>query len=412
MVKNYRLPLLVVLFLLSAVMGLAQRAKKIHFNAILVDTHNDIPTTAIDGGVSFDQALKHKTHSDLQRMSEGGVDAQFFSIWCDGNMKDPYAWANREIDTVLAWTNRNLGKMMQAFTAADIIIASKQKKLAVLFGVEGGHMIENDISKLDALYKRGVRYMTITWNNSTDWATSALDEASPRTSFPTFADSSVASEGGALNSEGKKGLTDFGKQIIKRMNELGMLVDLSHVGEQTFWDAINTTTKPVLVSHSCVYALCGHRRNLKDEQIKAVAKNGGVIHLNFYSGFLDPAFEARSDAFTLKHKAEMDSMLKINPEPYFMQVYLFNKYPDEVKSLRPPLSLLLDHLDYIVKLVGVDYVGLGSDFDGVNSLPAGLEGVEDFPKITEELVKRGYTKKEIRKILGGNFLRMFAANEH
>ena len=170
-------------------------------------------------------------------------------------------------------------------------------------------------------------------------------------------------------------------------------------------------TKPVLVSHSCVYSLCPHRRNLKDEQIKAVAKNGGVIHLNFYSGFLDPAFEDRSDAFTAKHKTEMDSILKVNPEPYFMQVYLFNKYPDEVKSLRPPLSLLLDHLEYIVKLVGVDYVGLGSDFDGVNSLPAGLDGVEDFPKITDELVKRGYSKKDIRKILGGNFIRVFKANQ-
>lgn len=405
--KNFRQPLLAVTFLLSTAIGFSQpalpadrRAKKIHFNAILVDTHNDIPTTAIDGGVSFDQSLKHKTHSDLQRMGEGGVDAQFFSIWCDGNMKDPYAWANREIDTVLAWTNRNPDKMMQAFTARDIITASKQKKLAVLFGVEGGHMIENDISKLEALYKRGVRYMTITWNNSTSWATSALDEASPN-----------ASAGRALNSDGKKGLTDFGKQVIKRMNELGMLVDLSHVGEQTFWDAITATTKPVLVSHSCVYTLCGHRRNLKDEQIKAVAKNGGVIHLNFYSGFLDPAFEARSDSFTAKHKVEMDSMLNINPEPYFMQVYLFNKYPDEVKALRPPMSLLLDHLDYIVKLVGVDYVGLGSDFDGVNSLPEGLNGVEDFPKITEELAKRGYSKKEIKKILGENFLRMFTANE-
>lgn len=387
----------VSLFLLPALLvsaaGFTQQAKKIHFKSILIDTHNDIPTTAIDAGVSFDQPLKHKTHSDLQRMKEGGVDAQCFSIWCDGNMKNPYAWANREIDTVLAWTNRNPGAMMQAFTAADIVTASKQKKLAVLFGVEGGHMIENDLGKLDALYKRGVRYMTITWNNSTDWATSALDET-------TRADSLK-----------HKGLTSLGKQIVKRMNELGMLVDLSHVGEQTFWDAIATTTKPVLVSHSCVYNLCQHRRNLKDEQIKAVAKNGGVIHLNFYSGFLDPAFEARSDAFTAKHKAEMDSMLKINPEPYFMEVYLFNKYPDEVKGLRPPMSLLLDHLDYIVKLVGVDYVGLGSDFDGVNSLPSGLDGVEDFPKITEGLLKRGYSKKDIRKILGGNFLRVFAANE-
>ena len=385
--------ILILAMLLVSVTSFPQSAKKIHFKSILIDTHNDIPTTAIDKGVSFDQALLHKTHSDLQRMKEGGVDAQFFSIWCDGNKVNPYAWANREIDTVLAWTNRNPDKMMQAFTAGDIVSAAKQKKLAVLFGVEGGHMIENDLTKLDALYKRGVRYMTITWNNSTPWATSALDES-------TKADSLK-----------HKGLTDFGKQLIKRMNELGMLVDLSHVGEQTFWDAINTTTKPVLVSHSCVYTLCPHRRNLKDEQIKAVAKNGGVIHLNFYSGFLDPNFEARSDAFTARHKAEMDSMLKINPEPYFMQVYLFNKYPDEVKGLRPPMSLLLDHLDYIVKMVGVDYVGLGSDFDGVNSLPAGLDGVEDFPKITAELVKRGYSKKDIAKILGGNLLRVFAANE-
>lgn len=373
--------------------GFSQRAKKIHFNAILIDTHNDIPTTAIDNGYSFDQSLKNKTHSDLQRMKEGGVDAQFFSIWCDGNMKNPYAWANREIDTVLAWTKRNPNTMVQAFTAADIITASKEKKLAALLGVEGGHMIENELSKLDALYNRGVRYLTLTWNNSTDWASSALDESTKPDSLK------------------HRGLTDFGKQVIKRMNELGMLVDLSHVGEQTFWDAIATSTKPVLVSHSCVYTLCPFRRNLKDDQIKAVAKNGGVIHLNFYSGFLDPAFEARSDAFTALHKTEMDSMLKINPEPYFMQVYLFNKYPEEVKGLRPPLSLLLDHLDYIVKMAGVDYVGLGSDFDGVNSLPAGLDGVEDFPKITAELVKRGYSKKDIRKILGGNFLRVFAANE-
>jgi membrane dipeptidase len=188
-------------------------------------------------------------------------------------------------------------------------------------------------------------------------------------------------------------------------------VDLSHVGEQTFWDVIAVVTKPVLVSHSCVYALCPHRRNLKDEQIKAMAKNGGVIHLNFYSGFVDPAFEARSDAFTARHKTEMDSMLKVNPEPYFMQVYLFNKYPDEVTGLRPPMSMLMDHLDHIVKLVGVNHVGLGSDFDGVNSLPEGLDGVEDFPKITDELIKRGYSKKDIKKILGGNFLRVMKANE-
>ena len=391
----------------------AQRAKKIHFNSILIDTHNDIPETALAKGLSFDQSLKGKTHSDLKRMAEGGVDAQFFSIWCDGQEKAPYALANRQMDTVMAWTNRNPDKMVQAFTAEDIIKISKQKKLAVLFGVEGGHMIENDLNNLDALYKRGARYMTLTWNNSTDWATSAAYETSPPELRSQPSSDSVALHGVERGDDSvrRKGLTDFGKQVVHHMNELGMLIDLSHVGEQTFWDAIATTTKPVLVSHSCVFTLCPHRRNLKDDQIKAVAKNGGVIHLNFYSGFLDSTFEARSDAFTAKHKTEMDSLKKINPEPYFMQFYLFEKYPDEVKGLRPPLSLLLDHLDYIVKLVGENHVGLGSDFDGVNSLPAGLDGVEDFPKITEELVKRGYSNKDIRKILGGNLLRVFKANQ-
>ena len=384
---------LMCLFVFSVALSGAQSYKKLHFKSILVDTHNDIPTTAIDKGVRFDQNLKNKTHSDLQRMKEGGVDVQLFSIWCDGNKQNPYAWANREIDTVLAWTNRNPQGMVQTFNAKEIYAAVKEKKLAVMFGVEGGHMIENDLNKLDALYKRGVRYMTLTWNNSTDWATSALDET-------TKADSLK-----------HKGLTDFGKKVVQRMNELDMMVDLSHVGEQTFWDAINTTTKPVIVSHSCAYTLCPHRRNLKDDQIKAVGKNGGVIHLNFYSGFIDSTFEKRSDAFTAKHKTEMDSLLKVNREPYFMQVYLFEKYPDEVRSLRPPLSMLLDHLDYIVKLIGVDHVGLGSDFDGVNSLPQRLDDVTAMPLITKELLQRGYSKKDIRKILGENFLRIFEANQ-
>ena len=384
-------PTLLVIIIACTPPAIAQDYKRLHFRSILVDTHNDIPSTAIEKGLSFDQDLTHKTHSDLQRMKAGGVDLQFFSIWCDGNKKDPFAWANREMDTVMAWTNRNPQSMVLTLTPNEIYNAVNDKKLAVMFGVEGGHMIENDLVKLDSLFKRGARYMTLTWNNSTNWATSALDETTKGDSIK------------------HKGLTDFGKQVVKRMNELGMLIDLSHVGEQTFWDAIHITTKPVLVSHSCVYAICPHRRNLKDEQIKAIGKNGGVIHLNFYSGFLDSAFEKRSTAFTAKHKTEMDSLLKINPEPYFMQVFLFEKYPAEVNTLRPPLSLLIDHLDYIVKLIGVDHVGLGSDFDGVNSLPRELDDVTNYPLITKALLERGYRKKDIRKILGGNFLRLFKA---
>ena len=381
----------------------AQSYKKLHFNSILVDTHNDIPTTAIDKNVSLDQDLKGKTHSDIRRFKEGGVDVQIFSIWCDGVKENPYAWANREIDTVYAWTSRNPDKMIMVYNSTDLLKAVKQKKLGAMLGVEGGHMIENDLSKLDALYKRGVRYMTLTWNNSTPWASSAMDE----TSLPK----SRSAEDSSINNTTKKGLSDFGKQVIRRMNALGMLVDLSHVGEQTFLDAIHTTSKPVLVSHSCTHALCPVFRNLKDDQIKAIGKNGGVIHVNFFSGFVDLKFFKHSVDFNFKHKAERDSILKTVTDPYFADSYLFEKYPEEVKELRPPLSLLIDHIDHIVELVGVDHVGLGSDFDGINSSPQQLDDVTNFPLITGELLKRGYSKKDIRKILGGNFIRLLKANE-
>ncbi|MEO7264695.1 MAG: membrane dipeptidase, partial [Ferruginibacter sp.] len=243
----------------------AQSYKKLHFKSLVVDTHNDILNASFKNELVIDQNLKGKTHSDLNRFKEAGVDVQFFSVWCDGRKEAPYAYANRQIDTIYAVASRNPGKIKIVGNAAELRQVVKEKKLAALFGVEGGHMIENKLDNLDNFYKRGVRYMTLTWNNSTDWASSAQDET-------------------RKNSDIKqKGLTDFGKQVIRRMNALGMMVDLSHVGEQTFWDAINTTTKPVLISHSCVYAICPHRRNLKDDQIKAVAKNGGVIQVNFFS---------------------------------------------------------------------------------------------------------------------------------
>ncbi len=370
----------------------AQSYKKLHFKSIVVDTHNDLLSTVIEKGFSIDQDLTGKTHSDLSRFKKGGVDVQLFSVWCDGLQVNPYAWANREMDTLDAVAKRNPDKIKKVGNSPELLQAVKEKKLAAMFGVEGGHMIENNLDNLNNFYTRGVRYMTLTWNNSNDWATSALDET-------TKADSLK-----------HKGLTEFGKQVVKRMNDLGMLVDLSHVGEQTFWDAINTTTKPVIVSHSCVYSLCPHRRNLKDDQIKAVGKNGGVIHLNFYSGFLDSSFGRRTDLFNNNHKAERDSLLKQNREPYFADMFLFTKYPEEVKALRPPLSLLIDHLDYIVKLIGVDHVGIGSDYDGVNSLPQQLDDITAMPLITKELLKRGYSKKDIHKILGENFIRIFEAN--
>ncbi|HVE61925.1 MAG TPA: membrane dipeptidase, partial [Chitinophagaceae bacterium] len=194
--------------------------------------------------------------------------------------------------------------------------------------------------------------------------------------------------------------------------ELGMLVDLSHVGEQTFADAMAITTKPVIVSHSCVYTLCPHRRNLKDDQIKAVGKNGGVIHLNFYSGFLDSTYERRKKIFFSHHVKELDSLKALKWPDFDIDIFMAKKYPDEMQSLRPPLSLLFDHLDYIVKMIGVDHVGLGSDFDGIESAPQQLDDVTGFPLITKGLIERGYSKKEIKKILGGNFLRIFKASQY
>jgi membrane dipeptidase len=387
-----KLFLLLLLPLMVSFFSSAQSYEKIHYKAILTDSHNDIISTAIENGYSFDEDLTGKTYSDLNRMLKAGVDVQVFSIWCDGKQENPFAFANREIDTLYAWIARNPQKMMLVTNPEELYQSVKQHKLGCMIGVEGGHMMENDLLKLDSLFKRGTRYMTLTWNNSTPWATSAMEET----------------HDSLLHQP--KGLNDFGKQVIKHMNELGMMVDLSHVGEQTFWDAINTSTKPVLISHSCVYNISPVYRNLKDDQIKAVAKNGGVIDLNFYSAFVDSNFEKHNIAFLKEHKTEYDSLVKEGKNEFFALDHLSSQYKTETDQFRPPMSKLIDHLDYIVKLVGVDYVGLGSDFDGINSSPQGLDDVYGFKNITKELVARCYSKKDIYKILGGNFIRVFKAN--
>jgi membrane dipeptidase len=361
----------------------------------VIDTHNDFLSTGIEKNKSFDMQLKGITHSDLERMKIGGIDVQVFSIFCDENYGNgtAYAFANREIDSLYAVVERNPSKMMIVKTPQELSTAVKTARLGSMIGVEGGHMIEDRLDYLEALYNRGARYMTLTWNNSTSWASSAADERAKK------------------NLGREYGLTDFGKSIVKRMNELGMIVDISHVGEQTFYDAIATTTKPVIASHSCTYALCPVPRNMTDDQIKALGKNGGVIHLNFYSGFVDSTFKQKNDAFLKKHEAEKKELLKNNPSDFYANLVLHEKYKDEIDGVRPPLSLLIDHLDHIVKLIGVDHVGLGSDFDGINSSPRELNDVTNMPLITEELIKRGYTKKDIYKILGGNFIRVFKANQ-
>ncbi|HRI23167.1 MAG TPA: dipeptidase [Ferruginibacter sp.] len=370
----------------------AQSYKRIHNRSIVVDTHNDILMTAADRGIVFDRDLSGKTHSDLARWKKGGLDVQLFSVYCDGDLKNPFAFANREMDSLDAVAARNPDKIEKVSGYTALINAVKQHKIAAMFGVEGGHMIEDDLAKLDSLYARGARYLTLTHNIAPSWATSAADE----TTKPNLP---------------HKGLTEFGIQVVRHMNQLGMIIDVSHAGEQTFWDVIKLTTKPIIASHSCVYALTPHRRNLKDDQIKAIAKNGGVIQLNFNPGFIDSSVGRKEEAFLKKHAAETDSLMKSGMGDFYAMSYLYAKYATETNSIRPPLSMLIDHIDYIVKLVGVDYAGLGSDFDGINFTPQQLDDVTSYPLITKALLERGYSKKDIRKILGGNFLRVLKANE-
>jgi len=383
------------LFLLTCFLSYSQPYKKVHQKAVLIDTHNDVLSSAVLDGKDISFRIT-EGHSDLDRFKQGGVDVQFFSVFTGPDARNKggvYKDANEEIDSLESIVRRNTDRMLLAQNYKQVEKGIQQEKLVALIGVEGGHMIENDMQKLEALYNRGMRYMTLTWNNSTNWASSAMDET--------------------LNPEKlkHKGLSDFGKKVVKRMNELGIIVDLSHTGEQTFYDAIATTTKPVLLSHSSVWNICPVLRNVKDDQIKAVAKNGGVICVNFYSGFISAAFDKRSEYLNGQGKKIIqDSLLAATNDSAAMKTKWQAYYKEELNKVRPTIAQLIDHIDYIVKLVGDDYVGIGADYDGVGSLPIGMEDVTAYPKITEELLKRGYSKKNVKKILGENVLRVMKAN--
>jgi len=370
----------------------AQSYFEIHENAILVDTHNDILMKSADIGLVFDTDLRGIAHSDLTRWKKGGLDVQVFSVYSDGDIKNAFAYANREMDSLDAVVSRNPDKIVKVSNSEELMKAVNQKKIAALFGVEGGHMIEDDLTKLDSLFNRGARYLTLTHNISPSWVSSAADE----TTNPNLPN---------------PGLTEFGKKVVQRMNQLGMLVDVSHAGDKAFWDVIKTTKKPIIASHSSVYALVPSRRNLKDDQIKAIAKNEGVIQINFHPGFIDTTFDAKEAAFLKNHSVEMDSLIKNGMGDFYAMDYLYRKYTTETTSMRPPLSMLINHFEYIIKLVGVDYVGIGSDFDGINLTPQLLDDVASYPMITKALEEKGYSEKDIAKILGGNFLRVLKANE-
>lgn len=367
----------------------------IHQRSVLVDTHNDLLTSQTLEGRDVSNRLT-EGHSDLHRLKDGGVDVQFFSVWTGETARNKEGFfrdAMEQIDSLEFITLRNVEKMSLASGYSQVKDISRQNKLVSLIGVEGGHMIEDDLEKLEILYQRGVSYLTLTHNNSTSWASSARDETQGSPALK------------------HKGLNDFGRQIIKRMNERGMMIDLSHVGEQTFYDVLESTTKPVILTHSSVYALSQHFRNVNDDQIKAVAKNGGVICINFYSAFLDQTFNIQYEKLMGPGGKDIkDSIQSLYTERKDKAKHWEEYVTGMLERYRPQYTSIVDHIDYIVKLVGVNYVGIGADLDGVDSLPVGFDDATDYPVITQELVKRGYSTSDIKKILGKNVLRVLKAN--
>lgn len=383
-----RFPVIVISILIFHFSSFAQTAETIHQSAIVVDTHGDILFNQIKSGIDIGK-LQPNGNFDLVRAKQGGLDVQFFSIWCDET--GGYALANREIDSLYSLIQRYPKRIALVRNGAELENAVNQNKLAAMIGVEGGHMIENHLDYIDSLAKKGMAYLTLTWNNSTPWASSAAEEIS-----------------GKVKPE-NAGLNNFGRQVVKRLNKLGVLVDLSHVGEKTFYDAIAVATKPIIVSHSCAYGLNPVPRNLKDNQVKAVAKNGGVICVNFYSGFLDSTFSSKQKAFLAKYDSELKFLIEKLDKSSAMDTLIAHHQAD-ADAIRPPISLLIKHISYIVRLAGINHVGLGADFDGAESFPLGMNSVADYPKITEELLKNGYSEIDIKKILGGNVVRLIKEN--
>jgi membrane dipeptidase len=388
-----KLLLLLPLILVVTINTFAQNTPS---HPLLVDTHNDVLSNELINHEDIGK-LQSTGNFDLVRAKEGGQDCQVFSIWCGSQYGKgtAFKFANREIDSLYAVLKRYPDKIVLVRNSAQLKQAVAAHKFAAMIGVEGGHMIEDRMDYIDSLHKRGMCYLTLTWNNSTSWATSAADETLHHDS---------------LEKAGHIGLTDYGKQIVHHLNDLGVMIDLSHPGEKTFYDVLATTNKPVIASHSCAYALNPFRRNLKDDQLKALAKNGGVVFVNFYSGFVDSNYFRRSAPWLKKHKPELDSLIKIYKDEDLAIDRLYAIHRAESDAFRPPLSMLIKHIDYIAKLIGVDHVGIGSDFDGAESYPMGMDDVTDYPKIAVELKKIGYSQNDVDKIFGGNFLRVLKAN--
>jgi membrane dipeptidase len=373
---------------------LADPALAIHQSALIVDTHADTPQRFLDENFDLGQNTPVSDgHIDLDKIKQGNLGAEFFSIWVEPEFQGHYAKRAMDlIDSVYQQAARHPDRMTMAFTADDIVRAHAQHKFAALMGIEGGHAIENDVRLLRDFYRVGVRYMTLTWSNTNEWADSSGDIQDP-------------------NVKHHNGMTDFGKDVVREMNRLGMIVDISHVSDATFYQALLISQAPVIASHSSSRELTNQPRNMTDDMLRAMTNNGGVVMVNFYSAFIDEDYrKASSDPEKIKQRnAEVEAFKKAHAHPDGSPVTYDEYAPLEKKwaaqFARPPLKSLIDHIDHIAKIAGIDHVGLGSDFDGVTSLPEGIDSAADLPKITQALLQRGYTREQIHKILGGNFLR-------
>jgi membrane dipeptidase len=365
------------------------RAHALHQEAIVVDGHADTIGRFLDQGEDLGLETG-KGHLDLPRMFRGGLDAQFMSCWVEPKYVtrgESAKRAFRMIDAVKRWVGMYPERIELARSAAEVRRAAALGKVCGILCIEGGHAIEDDLALLRSFHELGVRYMTLTWNNSTSWAEAARDPGKVR------------------------GLTPFGRQVVGEMNRLGMLVDLSHVSENTFYDAIEATDTPVICSHSCARALCNHVRNMTDDQLRTLARNGGVVGVNFYSGFLSQQFYDSKRTADERDEAErqrLEERYRDDPRKMDLETAHLSRASERFESglPRPPLDLLIEHIEHIVRVAGIDHVGLGSDFDGVAALPEGVDDCSHLPRITERLLDRGFGEGDVKKILGENFLRV------
>jgi membrane dipeptidase len=362
----------------------------IHRRAIIVDMHADTTQRLIDENVDLAQRLPDG-HLDAVRAKEGGLDAQFFSIWVEPELfgnggERAMKRADVQIEAVRNLTAKHPETWELATTAADVRRIAASGKIAALMGMEGGYAIDERIENVGRYYEMGVRYMSPAWSVSTSWAGSSGDEAGKT-----------------------RGLNDFGKQVIREMNRLGMMVDVSHLSDRAFWDIVNTSTRPVIATHSGCRAIADVPRNLTDDMIVALAKTGGVINVIFYPEHIEPGYSEKKK----RVDAEITALVQRASDEEKGDVAHKKLARDRVRREEylkrlPPVSVarIVDHIDHIVKLVGIDHVGIGSDFDGIQVVPADLKSVADLPNLTAELLRRGYSESDIDKILGGNMLRV------